>query len=113
MNTFKMRILGLLLAVVGTPSLAWSVDASGFVITDACGSPPFGAGVADMHLHLTRFPKQKQGEELVLNMPSRLGPSGITDWMEIAAQSCSKKSGCTDAHSARVQVLDSSDAQMT
>ena len=60
-----------------------------------------------MHLHLRHFPKQKSGQELVLDMPSLLAPAGVTDWVDVPAHLCtiSSPSTCTDARSARVQVL--------
>ena len=63
-----------------------------------------------MHLHLTRFPGQKRGHELVINMPSLLGTSGIKDWREVQAQYCKLKV-CSDAKSAQVQVLKSFESQ--
>ena len=85
---------------------AWSEKASGFTLTEACGAPPFGAGL-DMHLHLRRFPQQKAGQELVLDIPSLLGPSGVKDWMDVPAHLCTVRNPttCSDAQSARVQVL--------
>jgi hypothetical protein len=60
-----------------------------------------------MHLHLTRFPKHKPGQELVLDMPSLLGPSGVTDWIEVTGQLCgiSDPRACSEVQDARVQVL--------
>jgi hypothetical protein len=87
--------------------VAWSADAAGFTLTRPCGSPPFGSGETDMELHLTRFPKQKSGQELVLMMPSRLGPSGVTDWVDAVGKLCSTSGtiSCSNARRARVQVL--------
>jgi hypothetical protein len=89
------------------PALAWSADATGFTVTMPCGSPPFGAGATDMHLHLVHFPKQKPGQELILKMPSMLGPSGVTDWADAVGKLCStsERNDCSNAQSARVRVL--------
>lgn len=99
--------IGVLFASSCTPLTGWSADASGFTLTEACGVPPFRSGLTDMHLHLTHFPKQKPGQELVLDMPSLLGPSGVKDWMDVPAHLCtiSEPSTCSDIRSARVQVL--------
>jgi hypothetical protein len=107
MKTFVMFAVGVLVPLFGTPVSARSADARGFTLTDTCGTPPFRSGQTDMHLHLTRFAKQKRGQELVLNMPSVLGPSGLTDWIEVRGELCgiSNPSACSEAQSARVQVL--------
>jgi hypothetical protein len=88
-------------------ALAWSVDASGFTLTKPCGTPPFASGDTDMALHLTHFPKQKAGQELVILMPSLLGPSGVKDWMRAEAKLCSTPdaASCTNAEKARVRVV--------
>src|SRR3954462_15034975 len=80
---------------------ARSAEATGFTLTDACGTGNGGPGLADMHLHLRRFPNQKSGQELVLDMPSLLGPVGITDWMDVPGHFCTMSSPktCTDARS--------------
>jgi len=87
--------------------VAWSADATGFTLTIPCGSPPFGPGETDMELHLTHFPKQKSGHELVIMMPSLLGPSGVTDWVDAVAKLCSTSGtiSCSNAQRARVRVL--------
>jgi hypothetical protein len=61
----------------------------------------------DMRLHLVHFPKQKPGQELVLMMPSMLGPSGVTDWADAVGKLCStsKRGDCSNAQGARVRVL--------
>jgi hypothetical protein len=60
-----------------------------------------------MQLHLTHFPKQKAGQELVLMMPSMLGPSGLRDWVDAVGALCAPSNGgdCANAKSARVRVL--------
>jgi hypothetical protein len=77
------------------PALEWSVNATGFTVTKPCRSPPFGAGAMDMHLHLVHFPKQKPGQELVLMMPSMLGPSGVTDWADVVGSSAAHRNAVT------------------
>jgi len=89
-------------------AFAWSADANGFTITIPCGTPPFGDGTTDMHLHLVHFPKQRPKQELVLMMPSRLGPAfGVTDWVDAVGKLCSTGEGgdCSNAQNARVRVL--------
>jgi hypothetical protein len=88
-------------------ALAWGADATGFAITMPCGSPPFGTGATDMHVHLIHFPKQTPGRELVLMMPSMLGPTGVTDWVNAVGKLCTPSRGgdCSNAQSARVRVL--------
>jgi hypothetical protein len=85
----------------------WGADATGFTVTIPCGSGSFAPATADMHLHLVHFPKQRSGQELVLMMPSMLGPTGITDWMDAAGTLCStlSRNACSNAQSARVRVL--------
>lgn len=100
--------IGVLLVVfASTPLTAWNAEASGFTLTEACGRPPFRSGLTDMHLHLRHFPKQKPRQELVLDMPSILGPSGVKDWIDVPAHICriSSPNTCSDARTARVQVL--------
>jgi len=94
-------------AVILWSALAWSTDATGFTITVPCGTPPFGDGTTDMHLHLVHFPKQKARQELVLMMPSMLGETGFTDWVDAVGKLCSTSGGddCSKAQSARVRVL--------
>ena len=94
------------------PLLFWSLavrgsDATGFTQTLPCGTPPFADGMTDMQLHLTHFPKQRARQELVVMMPSVLGPSGFTDWVDAVAKLCtaSDLTSCSDAQSARVRVL--------
>ena len=86
---------------------ARSAEATGFTLTDACGTGNGGPGLANMRLHLRRFPNQRAGQELVLDMPSLLGPVGITGWMDVPGHLCTTSSPqtCTDVRSARVQVL--------
>jgi len=88
-------------------AVTWSADATGFTVTIPCGSPPFGSGKTDMHLHLIHFPKQRPGQELLLMMPSMLGPTGITDWVDAVGKLCStsNRDACSNAQSARVRVL--------
>jgi hypothetical protein len=107
MKPFVLFAVGILLVLFGTPLSARNADASGFTLTDPCGRPPFRSGQTDMHLHLTRFPKRQRGQELVLNMPSVLGTSGFTDWIKVQGELCgiSNPSACSEAESARVQVL--------
>jgi hypothetical protein len=107
MKPFALFAVGTLLVLPGTPLSGRNADASGFTLTDPCGRPPFRSGETDMHLHLTRFPKQKRGQELVLDMPSVLGSSGVTDWIKVQGELCgiSNLSACSEAESARVQVL--------
>lgn len=97
----------LLAILIFCSALAWSADATGFTITMPCGSPPFGAGETDMHLHLVHFPNQKPGQELILMMPSMLGPTGVTDWVDAIGKLCStsKRNSCSNAQRARVRVL--------
>jgi hypothetical protein len=105
LRTFlSFRLLTLL---VLCPAIAWSADATGFSVTLPCGSPPFGAGTTDMHLYLTHFPKQRSGQELVVLMPSQLGPAGVKDWVDAVAKLCSISDpvSCSDAQKARVRVL--------
>ena len=87
---------------------AMAADATGFSIIQPCGSPPFGPGQTDMHLHLTRFPGQRRGQELILMMPSRL-PGAVTDLVDVPAKLCNTSSpdACKDAEDTRVQVLKS------
>jgi hypothetical protein len=89
------------------PVVAWSADATGFTLTVPCGSASFGSGTTDMRLHLTRFPKQKPGQELVVMMPSLLGPTGVTAWVDAVAKLCitSDPVSCSNAQRARVRVL--------
>jgi hypothetical protein len=89
------------------PVVAWSAEATGFTLTLPCGSPPFGSGTTDMRLHLTHFPKQKPGQELVIIMPSLLGPTGVTDWVDAVAKLCSTFGfiSCSNTQRARVRVL--------
>jgi hypothetical protein len=104
-NTFVS--FGLLAPLFLWSAVAWSADATGFTLTHPCGSPPFGAGETDMELHLTHFPKQRSGQELVIMMPSILGPSGVTDWADSVAKLC-RTSGtisCSIAQRSRVRVL--------
>lgn len=91
---------------------AWCADATGFSVTVPCGSPPFGAGETDMHLYLTHFPKPRPGQELVVLMPSQVGPAGLTDWVDAVAKLCniSDPISCSDAKRARVRVLNYSGA---
>jgi hypothetical protein len=107
MKPFVLFAIGTVLILPGTPLTARNANASGFTLTDPCGKPPFRSGQTDMHLHLTRFPKQKRGQELVLDKPSVLGSSGVTDWIKVRGELCgiSNPSACTEAESARVQVL--------
>jgi hypothetical protein len=97
----------LLTSLVLWPVGAWSADATGFSVTLPCGSPPFGSGESDMHLYLTHFPKQRPGQELVVLMPSQVGPAGLTDWVDAVAKLCniSDPISCSDAKRARVRVL--------
>jgi len=97
----------LLSALLLCSAVMWGADATGFTVTIPCGSGPFGSGTADMHLHLVHFPKQRSGQELVLMMPSMLGPTGITDWVDAVGKLCStfNRNACSNAQSARVQVL--------
>jgi hypothetical protein len=106
MKPFALFVVGTLLVLPGTRLSARDADASGFTMTDPCGKPPFRSGQTDMHLHLTRFPKRKRGQELVLDMPSVLGSSGIKDWTKVRGELCgnSNPSACSEAESARVQV---------
>ena len=101
------RRLCLPVALILWSALTWSVDATGFTITMPCGTPPFGDGTTDMHLHLVHFPKQKARQELVLMMPSMLGETGFTDWVDAVGKLCSKSKvdDCSNAQSAQVRVL--------
>ena len=62
----------------------------------------------NQHLHLTRFPKKKPGQELLLTTSSFLGPTGIRDWIDVPAQLCTKapSNSCSDVKSAKIQILD-------
>jgi hypothetical protein len=97
----------LLVPLLLWPVVGWSADATGFTLTLPCGSPPFGGGTTDMRLHLTHFPKQKPGQELVIMIPSLLGPTGVTDWVDAVAKLCSTSGpiSCSNAQRARVRVL--------
>ena len=99
--------MGVLFVSSCSPATAWSAEASGFTLTEACGVPPFRSGQTDMHLHLRHFPRQMPKQELVLDMPSLLGPSGVKNWIDVPAHLCtiSSPNTCSDARSARVQVL--------
>ena len=107
MKYFCAFAVGILFTLFVTPLKAYCAQAHGYTITDPCGRPPFGRGDTDMHLHLTRFPGRKSGQELVINMPSMSGPAGITDWTDATAELCSTspQRKCSQAKSARVQVL--------
>lgn len=67
-----------------------------------------GDVMKNQRVYLTRFPKQKPGQELVLISSSLLGPTGIQDWIDVPAQLCTMASSnaCSDAHSAKIQILD-------
>jgi len=61
-----------------------------------------------MEIHLTQFPEQKTGEELVLTTLAGVGSSGVTDWVdEYGGKLCRKSStqSCVKLPKARVQVL--------
>jgi hypothetical protein len=106
MKAARMFAVGIIV-IASSSLIARGAEATGFTLTEACGIPPFAPGVTDMHLHLRHFPEQKSGQELVLDMPSLLGPSGDTDWIDVPAHLCaiSSTNSCSDARSARVQVL--------
>lgn len=99
-------VVGVFLMLIGMPIASWTQNATGFTITDPCGSGPFGKGVTDMQLHLTRFPTQTGKREIIFKMPSMLGPAGMKDWVVTPAESCTRSGVCVSALSAKVQVLD-------
>ena len=107
MKYFDAFVIGVLFTLFAMSSSAYCAEAHGYNITDPCGTPPFGRGDTDMHLHLTRFPAGKPGQELVINMSSMFGPAGITDWTDATAELCSisTQRKCSQAQSAKVQVL--------
>ncbi len=97
--------VGILLVSIGLPLSAWGADGSGFTITDPCSDG--GNVLKNQHLHLTRFPKRKPGQEQRLTTSSFLGPTGIRDWIDVPAQLCTAASNsCSDAQTARIQIVD-------
>jgi len=66
----------------------WSEDAKGYTRSDPCAN-----SLSTMEIHLTHFPRQKHGQELVLTTIKVAGLSGITEWMDdYKAELCTEKS---------------------
>lgn len=98
-----MRRIFVLLTVLMWSAAGRCADAKGYIPNPGCSK--------FMKIHLTRFPKQRPGQELVLDSWFYVGPGAITDWLDETAKLCTKSGskGCLNAQSARVQVLQNSE----
>lgn len=103
MESHMARAFIAITALILWSTLAWSADSTGFTITTPCGSPPFGPGKSDMHMHLVHFPKVKawvgiSADDAVdtrIKWRYRLGRRGGTTLRHTRRRSLLERTKCT------------------